>query len=71
VVAAFVVCRTLVTAEELDAHCRAAGLPSHKRPRRYVMMEELPKSPVGKLLRRKLVSGEHAPSGTQQKRETS
>ena len=43
----------------LDAHCRAAALPSHKRPRRYVFVDALPKSPVGKLLRRHLVSGDY------------
>jgi 2-furoate---CoA ligase len=31
------------------------------RPRRYVFVEEIPKSPVGKLLRRKLVAGEYQP----------
>ena len=32
-----------------------------KRPRRYVFVGEIPKSPVGKLLRRKLVAGEYEP----------
>ena len=32
---------------------------SFKRPRAYVFMREIPKSPVGKLLRRKLVEGEY------------
>ena len=48
-----------VTAETLDAHCRRSGLANFKRPRRYVFLDELPKSPVGKLLRRKLVAGDY------------
>jgi 2-furoate---CoA ligase len=59
IVAAFV--RPVVPVEEveLDRHCRDAGLSDFKRPRRFVFVEELPKSPVGKLLRRKLVAGEY------------
>jgi 2-furoate---CoA ligase len=59
VVAAFIKRRAAVEAEELDAYCRASGLAGFKRPRRYVFVEEIPKSPVGKLLRRKLVAGEY------------
>jgi 2-furoate---CoA ligase len=59
VVAAFVKRRGDVAAEDLDAHCRTSGLAGFKRPRRYVFVEEIPKSPVGKLLRRKLVAGEY------------
>ena len=36
----------------------SSGLTSYKRPRRVVVLEEIPKSPVGKILRRKLVAGE-------------
>jgi 2-furoate---CoA ligase len=54
VVAAFVKRRSAVTAEDLDAYCRGSGLANFKRPRRYVFVAEIPKSPVGKLLRRKL-----------------
>jgi 2-furoate---CoA ligase len=61
VVAAFVKRRAAVTHEELDAFCRASGLANFKRPRRYVFVETIPKSPVGKLLRRKLVAGEYEP----------
>ncbi len=60
IVAAFVKCRAPVAAETLDAHCIASGLARFKRPRRYVFVTELPKSPVGKLLRRKLVAGDYA-----------
>jgi 2-furoate---CoA ligase len=59
VVAAFVKRRAAVTPEELDAHCRASGLANFKRPRRVVFVSAIPKSPVGKLLRRKLVAGEY------------
>ena len=48
-----------VAADALDAHCRASGLANFKRPRRYVFVRDIPKSPVGKLLRRKLVAGEY------------
>jgi len=68
IVAAFIKCRQAVAADELDAFCRGSGLASFKRPRRYVFVAEIPKSPVGKLLRRKLVAGEYqlAPAPSQQ-----
>ena len=56
-VTAFVKRRDGTDGPALDAHCRAAGLPSHKLPRAYVFVAEIPKSPVGKLLRRQLVAG--------------
>ena len=61
VVTAFVVPRDdSVTEEELDAWClKSESLANFKRPRRYVMVREIPKSPVGKILRRKLQSGEY------------
>ena len=59
-VTAFIQRRAPVEAEELDAFCRKAGLAAFKRPRRYVFVAAIPKSPVGKLLRRKLVAGEYA-----------
>ena len=43
------------TPEELDAHCLAsATLARFKRPREYRFVDELPKSPSGKILRRLL-----------------
>ena len=60
-VTAFVTCAAPVTADELDRHCRDSGLANFKRPRRFVFVAVIPKSPVGKLLRRKLVSGEYDP----------
>ena len=59
IVAAFVKRRTAVTPEDLDQHCRTSGLANFKRPRRYLFVAAIPKSPVGKLLRRKLVAGEY------------
>jgi 2-furoate---CoA ligase len=59
IVAAFVKRRAVVAHDELDQHCRTSGLANFKRPRRYVFVEDIPKSPVGKLLRRKLVAGEY------------
>jgi len=61
IVVAFVQRRAPVTGEELDAHCRSSGLANFKRPRRYEFVAAIPKSPVGKLLRRQLVAGEYEP----------
>jgi 2-furoate---CoA ligase len=58
-VTAFVKRRAPVDDAELDAFCRASSLADFKRPRRYVFIAGLPRSPVGKLLRRKLVSGDY------------
>jgi 2-furoate---CoA ligase len=59
-VAAFVKRRAgaAVDAAMLDAHCRGSQLNNFKRPREYIFVRELPRSPVGKLLRRKLVCGD-------------
>ena len=69
IVAAFVAARAPVTAEELDRHCRDSGLANFKRPRRYVFVREVPRSPVGKLLRRKLVEGEYLPADPMQEKD--
>jgi 2-furoate---CoA ligase len=61
VVSAFVKRRATVAEDELDQFCRNSGLANFKRPRRYIFVEAIPKSPVGKLLRRKLVAGEYEP----------
>ena len=58
-VAAFVVRREAVAVEALDKHCRASTLPDFKRPKRYAFLRAIPKSPVGKILRRWLVAGEY------------
>ena len=59
IVAAFITRRREVAERDLDEHCRASGLANFKRPRRYIFVREIPKSPVGKLLRRKLAAGEY------------
>jgi 2-furoate---CoA ligase len=61
IVAAFVKRRVVVEAQELDQFCRNSGLANFKRPRRYIFVHAIPKSPVGKLLRRKLLAGEYEP----------
>jgi 2-furoate---CoA ligase len=61
IVSAFIKRRGFVAPEDLDQFCRTSGLAGFKRPRRYVFVETIPKSPVGKLLRRKLVAGEYEP----------
>ena len=58
-VAAFVVRREKVEEDALDEYCRASTLPAFKRPREYTFLREIPKSPVGKILRRQLVAGEY------------
>ncbi len=67
VVAAFVTVAAPVTAAELDAHCRISGLADFKRPRRILFIDAIPKSPVGKLLRRMLVAGEYQLAQSPQK----
>lgn len=61
VVTAFVKRSAVVTAQELEEFCRASGLANFKRPREFVFVEAIPKSPVGKLLRRLLVTGTYEP----------
>jgi 2-furoate---CoA ligase len=64
IVAAFIRRAAPVAEADLDEHCRASGLANFKRPRRIVFVDEIPKSPVGKLLRRKLVAGEYQPESS-------
>lgn len=61
IVVAFVQRGAEVSAEELDRHCRTSGLANFKRPRRFEFVKAIPKSPIGKLLRRQLVAGEYEP----------
>ena len=42
-----------LTAETLRAHCRQS-LTAYKVPKRFVFRDDLPKSPVGKVLRKDL-----------------
>ena len=63
VVSAFVVPGdAALTADELDRFCLASPeLANFKRPRRYIFVKAVPKSAVGKSLRRKLQAGEYEP----------
>ncbi|NKC15914.1 MAG: AMP-binding protein [Gammaproteobacteria bacterium] len=58
-VCAFVTTHRPIAAEELDAWCLQSKLASFKRPRRYVFVKAIPKSPVGKIMRRELVAGNY------------
>jgi 2-furoate---CoA ligase len=69
IIAAFVKRRAAIEADELDAFCRASGLANFKRPRRYIFVTEIPKSPVGKLLRRKLAAGDYTPEPAAARRQ--
>lgn len=73
-VKAYIVCKSdaAVSAEELDAWCRTR-LASFKVPRQYEFRKELPKSIIGKVLRRKLLEEEmgkakHAQGGNHEPR---
>jgi len=58
-ITAFVKRSIAIDAASLDAWCRASPLADYKRPRDWVFVAEIPKSPVGKVLRRKLIAGEY------------
>jgi long-chain acyl-CoA synthetase len=61
---AFVVLRQGAAAAptDLDAHCRA-HLATYKVPRTYRVVDDLPKSPSGKILKRALRAPESGPAG--------
>ena len=58
-ITAFVTRRAEVDADALDTYCKASALADFKRPRGYVFVRSIPKSPVGKILRRMLLAGEY------------
>ena len=58
-ITAFVTRYAGVGSDELDACCKASALADFKRPRAYVFVRAIPKSPVGKILRRMLLAGEY------------
>ncbi len=58
-VVAFIKTAASVDSKSLDDYCRGSDLVNFKRPREYIFVKEIPKSPVGKVLRRKLVAGEY------------
>ncbi|SAK81047.1 feruloyl-CoA synthetase [Caballeronia hypogeia] len=63
-VVAFIKRSCAVEATALDEFCRTSDLVNFKRPREYIFVNAIPKSPVGKILRRKLSSGEYAPENS-------
>jgi 2-furoate---CoA ligase len=69
-VVAFIKRREYVDASALDAWCRESDLVNFKRPRDYVFVDDIPKSPVGKILRRKLSAGEYDIDTTNNPTET-
>ena len=58
-VVAFIRASGSINSDTLDEYCRGSDLINFKRPREYVFVKEIPKSPVGKVLRRMLVAGEY------------
>jgi 2-furoate---CoA ligase len=56
IVAAFI-----VPSGRPDIESLVSQLARYKRPRKVVLVKEIPKSPVGKILRRLLVAGEYEP----------
>jgi len=48
-----------LTAEQLDEVCLKSGLARFKRPKEFVFIKAIPRSAAGKLLRRKLRTGEY------------
>ncbi|GAX90031.1 class I adenylate-forming enzyme family protein [Effusibacillus lacus] len=58
IVVAFIVPKDrTITVQELDQFCKGhPKLSNFKRPRKYVFVREIPKSPAGKILRRELRS---------------
>jgi 2-furoate---CoA ligase len=59
IITAFIKPSGTVDYDDLNKFCQTSGLAKFKCPRRYVFVSAIPKSPVGKLLRRKLVAGEY------------
>jgi 2-furoate---CoA ligase len=58
-VTAFVRRLGAVDAEALDRYCRESHLANFKRPRQYLFVAGIPKSPVGKILRRLLIADQY------------
>ena len=58
-VCAFVVSNKNLNGQLLDEYCIKSNMLNFKRPKKYIFVKEIPKSPTGKILRRKLVAGEY------------
>lgn len=54
IIAAYIKAREPIDEASLDRYCLESGLARFKRPRRYLFVDQIPKSPVGKVLRRLL-----------------
>ena len=52
---------TITSVDELKDHCRKEGLPQWKVPRDVHVVEDLPRSPTGKVLKRELAAKVNAP----------
>ncbi|MEL6207178.1 MAG: AMP-binding protein [Pseudomonadota bacterium] len=55
IVAAGVVATPDLNKDTIDAHCQDYGLMPHQRPRWVFFLSQIPKSPVGKVLRREVL----------------
>lgn len=53
-ITAFIVAKANCCQADLDRFCRESGLPGYRCPKDYVFVEKIPRSPVGKVLRRLL-----------------
>ena len=62
-VTAFLRIEEAICGKDLDKFCRDSSLADFKRPRTYVFVKNIPKSPVGKILRRLLVAGDYELDG--------
>ncbi len=58
-ISAFIKCSKRINIKSLDEHCKKSKLANFKRPKSYFFIKEIPKSPTGKILRRKILSGEY------------
>ena len=58
-ISAFIKCSKKINIKSLDEHCKKSKLANFKRPKSYFFIREIPKSPTGKILRRKILSGEY------------
>tara|TARA_B100000767_G_scaffold70759_1_gene67358 strand:- start:259 stop:1782 length:1524 start_codon:yes stop_codon:yes gene_type:complete len=59
-ICAFIVKSSDITTANLDKFCNKSGLTNFKKPKTYCFIKEIPKSPTGKILRRKLLAGEYS-----------
>ena len=58
-VTAFIKSKNFIEKKELDKFCKNSKLANFKRPKSYIFIKKIPKSPTGKILRRKILTGEY------------